>query len=194
MLYNHIEEKMIINDKKYPEFNEQKATEAASLLLSMHGGKMSRLKIIKLLYIADRKALENWERPITFDTYYSMKEGQVLSGVLDLINDKIKDPLWRKHIEQSDDVSIRLHGKPVKFQKLSRAEVILLEDVYKEFGHWNRFDLGDFTKKFPEYKPTTTRERTYIEEILSYIYGEEDAERIRQTLEEEAYLELALEG
>ena len=75
---------------------------------------MSRIKVLKLLYIADRKSLELWERPITFDTYYSMKEGQVLSGVLDLINNKIQNPLWQQYIENADKISIRLRGEPMQ--------------------------------------------------------------------------------
>ena len=191
-MYNHIEDKMMEHGKKYPKFNEQKATEAASLLLSWHGGKMSRVKILKLLYLADRKALENWERPITFDTYYSMKEGQVLSGVLDLINDKKNNSLWREHIEQADDISIRLHDDPVELKKLSRAEEKLLKAIYDEYGQMNRFDLGAITKQFPEYKPTSSRKKTHIEEVLTYIYGEEEAKRIRDRLEEQAYLEIAI--
>ena len=180
-------------NKIYPKFNEQKATEAVSLLLKMHGGKMSRVKVLKLLYLADRKAIENWERPITHDIYYSMKEGQVLSGVLDLINSVIQNPIWQKYIVIADNISIKLRNKDefAGVQNLTRAEVRLIEDIYKEFGNWDRFELGKLTKKFPEYKPTTGRIKTEIEEILTHIYGKEDAERIERKLEERAYLELA---
>ena len=47
---------------------------------------MSYMKLIKLLYLADREALLRWGRPITFDAYVSMDRGPVLSSVLDLIN------------------------------------------------------------------------------------------------------------
>jgi len=182
------------NNKKYPKFNSQKATEATALLLKMHGGKMSRIKLIKLLYLSDKKAIEKWERPITYDTYYSMKEGQVLSGVLNLINNRIENLLWNKHIVRDDKISIRLHGESIKLQKLSRAEVMLLESIYAKYGHWNRFDLGELTKGFSEYKKTKRRKRTYPKEILADIFEKEDAERIEKQLEEKAYLELALEG
>lgn len=178
--------------KVYPEFNKQKATEAAALLMGMHGGRMSRIKLLKLLYLSDRKAFEMWERPITFDIYYSMPNGQVLSGVLDLINNKIIEPLWKKHIRQADEISVELIGKQIKVQKLSRAEIRLLEDIYSEFGHWNRFDLGKYTKGLPEYKATTSSKLTKIDELLEYIFGEEDAKRVEKKLEEKAYLEKAL--
>jgi hypothetical protein len=41
-------------------FDEKKATEVAAFLLKMRGGKMSYLKLIKLLYLADRESLSRW--------------------------------------------------------------------------------------------------------------------------------------
>ncbi len=46
---------------------------------------MSYMKLIKLLYLADREALARWGRPITTDTYVAMKHGPVLSYILNLI-------------------------------------------------------------------------------------------------------------
>ena len=81
-----------------------------------------------------------------------------------------------------------------RFQKLTKAEARLLNEIYEEFGNWNRFDLAAYTKKFPEYKPTETRIRTYLDEILSNIFSEEDAIRVESKLEEKAYLDLAVGG
>ncbi|HCU58018.1 MAG TPA: hypothetical protein DF984_07355 [Anaerolineaceae bacterium] len=176
----------------YPRFNVAKATEATSLLLSWHGGRMSRIKVLKLLYLADRQALKDWERPITFDEYYSMKNGQVLSGVLDLINNNIKDQVWNDHIEQDGEYYIKLHNEPVTLRKLNKAEYKLLKSIYDRYGKMNRFDLGDLTKKFPEYKSTNSRRRTDIKEILDDIYGEQGAQDVLVRLDDQAKLEIAL--
>jgi hypothetical protein len=50
------------------KFDERKATEATALLLSLRGGQMHYMKLIKLLYLADRRALLRWGIPITTDT------------------------------------------------------------------------------------------------------------------------------
>jgi uncharacterized phage-associated protein len=63
-------------------FNERKATQAAAYLLKRRGGKMSYMKLIKLLYFADRVALSRFGRPITTDRYVSMDRGPVLSHIL----------------------------------------------------------------------------------------------------------------
>jgi uncharacterized phage-associated protein len=67
-------------------FDESKATEAAAFLLSRSDQTMNYMKLIKLLYLADREALIRWGRPISTDRYVSMKHGPVLSNVLNLIS------------------------------------------------------------------------------------------------------------
>jgi len=42
---------------------------------------MKYLGLLKLLYLADRDALKEIERPITGDRYFSLKNGPVLSRV-----------------------------------------------------------------------------------------------------------------
>ena len=38
----------------------------------MRGGKMSYMKLLKLLYLVDREALLRWGRPVSTDRYVSM--------------------------------------------------------------------------------------------------------------------------
>ena len=38
---------------------------------------MSYMKLIKLLYLADREALAQWGRSISIDTYVSMDKGRL---------------------------------------------------------------------------------------------------------------------
>ena len=82
-------------------FNEKKATQAAAHLLRLRGGRMSYMKLIKLLYLADREALLRWGRTISTDRYVSMDRGPVLSRVLDLATDG-EDPgtpsIWASSI------------------------------------------------------------------------------------------------
>jgi uncharacterized phage-associated protein len=69
-------------------FNEAKATQAAARLLKLRGGSMSYIKLMKLLYLADREALIRWGRPITTDRYVSMDNGPVLSRIYNLIRNE----------------------------------------------------------------------------------------------------------
>lgn len=135
-------------------FNERKATQAAACLLKLRGGRMSYMKLIKLLYLADRKALTRWGRPITTDRFVSMNRGPVLSRVLDLATDG-DDPsgqsIWGSFISEPANYEVSLKGDPSD-DELSVAEVGVLEGVFKEFGHLSRWDLVELTHRLPEWK------------------------------------------
>jgi uncharacterized phage-associated protein len=135
-------------------FNEKKATQAAAHLLKLRGGKMSYLKLIKLLYLADRKALTSWGRPITTDRFVSMNRGPVLSRILDLVTDG-EDPgapsIWASFISEPANYEVGLKSDPSD-DELSSAEIAVLDEVFKEFGHLGRWELVELTHRLPEWK------------------------------------------
>jgi uncharacterized phage-associated protein len=132
-------------------FNERKATEAAAHLLALRGGQMHYLKLLKLLYIADRAALSRWGIPISHDNYVSMDHGPILSQTYNLIRDG-GSRVWSEHISAPfGDYEIKLEKKPVA-QKLSQSEEKLLDEVFSQYGSANRWDLVDETHKFPEWR------------------------------------------
>jgi uncharacterized phage-associated protein len=135
-------------------FNERKATQAAAHLLKLRGDRMSYLKLIKLLYLADRAALLHWGRPITTDTFVSMDRGPVLSRVLDLVTEEDlpgKSSTWAQHISEPEHYSVRLRSDP-GVDELSVAEVQLLDEVFQKYGAMTRWELVDLTHKLPEWK------------------------------------------
>jgi uncharacterized phage-associated protein len=84
-------------------YREDRATQAAARLLHLRGGSMSYLKLMKLMYISDRKALVELGRPITFDRFVSMKHGPVLSRTLDVMKRKVPAEYWSRYISPPDD-------------------------------------------------------------------------------------------
>jgi uncharacterized phage-associated protein len=135
-------------------FNERKATQSAARLLELRGGRMSYLKLIKLLYLADREALLRWGRPITTDRFVSMERGPVLSRLLDLVSDG-DDPgtpcIWAKHISAPANFEVELTSEPGR-DELSDAEIGLLDEIFKEHGKKNRWELVKLTHELPEWK------------------------------------------
>src|SRR5229473_2225152 len=92
-------------------FNQTKAAQAAAVFLRLRGNKMSYLKLIKLLYLLDRTALDRWERPVTGDRYVSMKLGPVLSNVRDLIvweQPGSETDLWHQLIRNTGSFEVEL--------------------------------------------------------------------------------------
>ena len=171
-------------------YKEEKATQAAISLLNLDGGQMNHMKLIKLLYLADRLALIQWGRPITFDGYVSMPHGPVLSFTLDLINsqpDTNETTYWHRYISERNAHQVSVLSVSPNDQ-LSRAEEELLAQVYSEFGHLSQWDLRDYTHKLPEWHdPKGSSHPIDIREILlSGGHSEEDIQEIIDALEAEA--------
>ncbi len=138
-----------------PPYREDKATQAAAILLKLNGGKMSHLKLIKLLYIVDRKALLSWGHPITFDVYVSMDKGPVLSKTLDIINDGAEpghQSYWNDNISEPEHHEVKLLKENVPDEELSEAEIELINKVFEEFGHKSRWNLVAIVHKFGEWE------------------------------------------
>jgi hypothetical protein len=135
-------------------FDEEKSVQLAALFLKLRGGEMKHLKLIKLMYLADREALGRWEHPITGDSYVSMKFGLVLSNVLGLIHDETRPAEhhpWHEFIQPSECYAVKL-VQECGTSRLSEAEEDLAREIFERYGKVNRWELVDITDKFPEFK------------------------------------------
>lgn len=135
-------------------FREAKTTQAAARLLSLRGGTMNYMKLIKLLYIVEREALLTWGRPVTADRCVSLSRGPILSQTLNLINEEPKpdaDSPWNRHISQPAEYNVRLLA-PAGDDELSTAELALIDDVFARYGKMNRWELVEFVHTFPEWQ------------------------------------------
>jgi uncharacterized phage-associated protein len=140
-----------------PRFREDKTTQAAAFLLGRAGGRMNYMKLIKLLYLADRTALLRWGRPISFARPISMKHGPVLSEVLDLINEGSppgQASAWSNAISDPSEYEVRLNGD-CPADDLSDLEESVLDAVFREYGHYDPWSLVDILHRtLPEWTPT----------------------------------------
>ncbi len=135
-------------------FNERRATEAAARFLKLRGGRMSYLKLIKLLYLLDREALLRWGRPVTTDRYISMDNGPVVSRIYDLIREEPApgaDPIWRQYISAPQEWEVALLADP-ETDEISRAEEALIDEIYAAYGKMTRWDLVRVSHELPEWQ------------------------------------------
>ncbi len=136
-------------------FNEAKATQVACLLLRLRGETMHYFKLIKLLYIIDRTALQRWGRPVTTDHHVSMDKGPVVSRIYNLISEgpgPESQEYWHTYIsDPHGDRQVTCLGDP-GINELSEMEVGLVEEVFKEHGYKNRWRIRDETHKFGEWR------------------------------------------
>ncbi len=135
-------------------FNERRATEAAAKFLQLRGGRMSYLKLIKLLYLLDREALLRWGRPVTTDRYVSMDNGPVVSRIFDLIREEPApgtDPVWRHFISAPSNYEVSLTAEP-EIDELSPAEESLIEEIFAKYGRLSRWDLVNLSHDLAEWQ------------------------------------------
>lgn len=180
-----------------PKFREDKVTQAASVILQRSNGTIKYIKLLKLLYLADRKALQDWERPITYDKYVSMKNGLVPSWTYDLIKNNYPETTgyWNEHIIKSGRYQVSLKYIPAP-EKLSPAEIKILNQIYDEYGNWDEFDLCEYTHSLAEYKPTEhTSIPTPLDDVLRALGNDsKEIERIDHEISNEACINAILGG
>jgi len=137
---------------------------------------MSYMKLVKLLYLADRESLLKRGRPITFDKFVSMPHGMVLSGTLDLINGEEESAVWNDVFEPYGDREIKIKKDP-STGKLSRAEITVLDEIFAKFGEKTRWELRDYTHTLPEWiDPLGSSIPIQVSDVLKY--GERTAAEI----------------
>lgn len=137
--------------------SDQKVAQMAAFFLCRRGGTMSYLKLMKLMYLADREAINRFNRPISDDSMVSMKHGPVLSRTLDLMKQRIQSDDWSQWITKPThefDLSLEIEVKDWDvLDELSIADLSVLEAIWQEFGHLNRFQLRDYTHQhLPEWQ------------------------------------------
>ena len=173
-------------------FDEIKTTQAAARLLGHGGGRMSVLKLIKLLYLTDRAALLKWGRLLTFDTYFSLPQGPILSATLDKINEAVAPEgpsYWHTVISERSGNDVRLLGRDaLPNTELSLAEEELLDRIWDEFGAMSGWDLRDYSHGLPEWQdPEGSRRPIDLQDILmSEGFSRDTALEIKRTMEAES--------
>jgi hypothetical protein len=144
-----------------------------------------------LLYLADRKALEEYEHPITYDTYASLPRGPVVSSTLNLARGLYPhSDYWDQYIELAGN-AVKIRGEYPKLKKLSPADVKILESIYSEFGNKDQFQLATITERLPEWKdPNGSSLPIELDELLNKLkYDTKDIERIASEIQEKSILD-----
>ncbi len=154
-------------------FNLIKTTQATAEFLKRNDNQMNYMKLIKLLYLADRACLSLWERPITGDSYYSMTNGPILSEVLDLISagdDPNNPSYWYKIISEQEHYEVKLICDPPN-DELSKREIDIININDTKFKKYDQWDMVDYChENLPEWQdPGRTSLPIRSEDILQVL-------------------------
>ncbi len=163
--------------------------ETATIIEALHYilkkiGTAGKIKLIKLVYLADKYHLLKYGRTITNDDYYAMDFGPVGTTVKDIL--AFDKDMLSKDFKYAAKLLTKageheFTAKPVKgkteFDHLSETDIEALEFVLAKFGKMTGTQLTNYTHKYPEWaqhahlfeNKTIRRARIETEELLSVI-------------------------
>lgn len=137
-------------------FNTRKSAQVAAYFCAKQEGTIPVLKLVKLIYLADRQFMSECGFPITNDKHVSMQHGPVNSITYDLIGGGLESDAW------SDLISDRGEGHVVSLKRpltdddddeLSEAEIEAMQTVWDQFGGMTKYGIRDWTHKHcPEWE------------------------------------------
>ncbi len=127
------------------EFKHPKAMEA--ILYIANSDKVTDttfMRVLKLLYLADKTSLESWGRFIFGDTYYAMKHGPVPTNAYDIMKDARDEDAYHSDFEVSGGYTIQPNRK-ANIEKLSESDTECLDQVIASYGRLPVWQLRDIT-------------------------------------------------
>lgn len=139
-------------------YTPRKVAQMAAYFADRQGGQINILKLMKLLYLADRESMSRYGAPISFDQFVSMDQGPVLSQTLDLINGSYPEHISAGWDEWISDREHHLIACAREFERsdldhLSDADLEVLDSIWQQFGRMSQWELRDYThERLPEWK------------------------------------------
>ncbi|MEY2502289.1 MAG: hypothetical protein QOI07_2623 [Verrucomicrobiota bacterium] len=162
-----------------------KATEAVARLLERGGGKADYLRIVKLIYLADRDSIIRRGVPIVGGSYFSMRCGPTVGEVMKFANLERHNAEWEKHISPRQGNTLVLKEAP-EYNHLSQSELDILDGVVEEHAARSTWGLVKWCHVYcREYERVWLgRKDIHVESILRA--GGKTADRIHRVVCEAA--------
>lgn len=164
-----------------PGYDVRKAAQVAAYFALREGQGINVLKVSKLLYLAEREYMANYDAPMFYDALVSMPDGPVASVTLNLLNGEFDDERWAAFVAPRDNYTIRAQaGVSVEdLDELSKADLRVLNALWERFGSWDRYALRDWTHEgnIPEWvDPQGSSRPIRHEDIFSHLQKSDPAE------------------
>src|SRR6266478_1829705 len=138
-------------------FSHRKATQALNFFARKAGGRINKMKALKLVYFADRFHLRKYGRPVVGDEYLAMNYGPVASGTKDLaeMSDFLgeEEKNYAKRFIKPTETALGYSSVAGIDEKvLSASDREALEFAWKRFGHIEKYALAKLTHQYPDWK------------------------------------------
>lgn len=134
-------------------FRSRKAAQLCAWFAVQSGGTIEKLKLAKLVYLAEREHLDKFEEPMLFDEMYSLPHGPICSSALNGISGVIHAEIWDDYIARNGNliVATKAFGRD-DFDDLSEDDIQIAEGLWRLFGGYTPSQLRNYTHdNCPEY-------------------------------------------
>ncbi|MFM9438345.1 putative phage-associated protein [Janthinobacterium sp. CG_23.3] len=134
-------------------YNERKAAQVAAFFTAKQGGTISHLKLMKLMYLAERSSIQEYGDSMLDDALVSMRYGPVLSRTKDCMDgygDTELQDGWDSWISDHANHKVSLTKEDFSeelLDEISPSEIELMERVWAVHGSKDQWDLADYTHK-----------------------------------------------
>jgi uncharacterized phage-associated protein len=176
--------------------NERKVTQMAAYFLQKRGGRMSHLKLMKLLYLADRESLRLHGLSMSGDCLVSMPHGPVLSMTLNLMDGDVESRPdgWESLIstKENHELALKSELQPDALDELSKADTDILESTWNQFGNLSRWQIRDYTHQHcPEWEDPHGSSKPIRFEKLFQALGRptDEAKRLAEHIGEQQHID-----
>jgi uncharacterized phage-associated protein len=178
-------------------FKVRKAAQVAAFFAIAEGGSINVLKLVKLVYLADRLFMKKYDCPILNDHLVSMPHGPVNSMTYSYI-DGCEDGRenWDAFISDRANHIVALANPSITkddLDELSKAELRVLSAVATEFKHKDGYWMRNYTHQYcPEWEdPHGSSAPIPYERVLKYL-GKKHPSEIAENIETERKLDRIL--
>lgn len=136
-------------------YDPEKAEQVAAFFAIKAHGAISKLRLVKLIYLADRAFVDRYDEPMLYDRLVSMPHGPVNSITLNLLNDELGGIGVERLVEPPDHNRIKLTDNDLTVDDLrclSDAEIEVLEEVWQEHSGKSLTALLAYVHALPEWE------------------------------------------
>jgi len=128
--------------------NFEKSLDVMYYFVNKLGDSVTDVKLMKLMYFSDRKALLETGFPITDDSYYIMNRGPILSSTLDHLNqytDKISSIFEKPESKNEGGYPVREFKLKATAERdcsyLAEIEVSILDSIFEELSEMSTNEI-----------------------------------------------------
>lgn len=167
-------------------FRARKAAQICSFFALKNDGMIEKLKLIKLIYFAERLSLSKYSHPMLFDEFYSLPHGPICSSTLNGIDGLTNEELWSEYIARNGNILVAIKKLDRdEMDEISEAEMSVISDIWDKMGHMSPSQLRNYShKNCPEYTETESSRIPISYKQVFEALGEEDAEALASEIDE----------